>query len=92
MGYRELDLGHATSPDLQTWTAHDPVLPSGTPGAWDEMGNWAPDIFEKDGVYYCYYTGSDTNNNQAIGLATSARPSTSGRSASTPRLRRVLRV
>lgn len=71
VGYRELDLGHATSPDLRTWTAHEPVLPSGTPGAWDEMGNWAPDIFEKDGTYYCYYTGSDTNNNQAIGLATS---------------------
>ncbi len=71
VGYRELDLGHATSSDLQHWIAHDPVLPSGTPGAWDEMGNWAPDIFEKDGRYYCYYTGSDTNNNQAIGLATS---------------------
>ena len=33
-------------------------------------GQWAPDIFGKDGLLP-YYTGSDTNNNQAIGLATS---------------------
>lgn len=71
VGYRELDLGHATSTDLRTWTPHDPVLPAGPAGAWDECGNWAPDIIEVDGVYYCYYTGSDINNNQAIGLATS---------------------
>lgn len=71
VGYKELDLGHATSTDLRTWTPHEPVLPAGPAGAWDECGNWAPDIIEVDGVYYCYYTGSDTNNNQAIGLATS---------------------
>ena len=71
VGYRELDLGHATSTDLRTWTAHAPVLPAGPHGAWDESGNWAPDIIEADGTYYCYYTGSDSNNNQAIGLATS---------------------
>lgn len=71
VGYRELDLGHATSTDLRDWTPHAPVLPAGPAGAWDESGNWAPDIIEVDGVYYCYYTGSDKNNNQAIGLATS---------------------
>lgn len=71
VGYRELDLGHATSTDLHTWTPHDPVLPAGPAGAWDESGNWAPDIIVVDGLYYCYYTGSNSNNNQAIGLATS---------------------
>lgn len=71
VGYRELDLGHATSTDLLMWTPHDPVLPAGPKGAWDESGNWAPDIIEVDGTYYCYYTGSDSDNNQAIGLATS---------------------
>jgi len=71
VGYRELDLGHATSTDLRSWTPHEPVLPAGPVGAWDESGNWAPDIIEANGVYYCYYTGSDKNNNQAIGLATS---------------------
>jgi len=71
LGYQELDLGHATSTDLRTWTPHDPVLPAGPPGAWDECGNWAPDIIEVDGTYYLYYTGSDVHNNQQIGLATS---------------------
>jgi beta-fructofuranosidase len=72
VGYRELDLGHATSPDLRVWTPQAPVLPAGPAGAWDEAGNWAPDMIEANGLYYCYYTGSDRQNNQAIGLATSA--------------------
>ncbi len=71
VGYREIDLGHATSTDLRLWTPQEPVLPAGPPGAWDEAGNWAPDIIEVEGVYYLYYTGSDKDNNQKIGLATS---------------------
>ena len=72
LGYREIDLGHAISADLCTWTPLPPVLGPGAPGAWDEMGIWAPDIIEVDGVYYMFYTGSDAQNNQAIGLASSA--------------------
>jgi len=71
LGYKEIDLGHATSADLRLWTPQPPVLPAGPPGAWDEAGNWAPDIIEVDGVYYLFYTGSDALNNQKIGLATS---------------------
>src|SRR5688572_32070057 len=71
VGYREIGLGHAVSTDLRTWTPQEPVLPAGPPGTWDESGNWAPDIIEVEGVYYLYYTGSDRNNNQKIGLATS---------------------
>jgi len=72
LGYREIDLGHAISTDLCTWTPVQPVLGPGAPGAWDETGIWAPDIIEVDGVYYMFYTGSDAQNNQAIGLASSA--------------------
>ncbi|HJZ47786.1 MAG TPA: family 43 glycosylhydrolase [Roseiflexaceae bacterium] len=72
LGYREIDLGHAISTDLWSWTPLPPVLGPGTPGAWDEAGIWAPDIVEIEGVYYMFYTGSDAQNNQAIGLATSA--------------------
>jgi hypothetical protein len=36
------------------------------------MGIWAPDIIEVDGVYHMFYTGSDAQNNQAIGLASSS--------------------
>jgi hypothetical protein len=71
LGYREIDLGHATSADLCAWTTLPPVLGPGAPGAWDETGIWAPDIVEQAGVYYMFYTGSDARNNQAIGLATS---------------------
>jgi beta-fructofuranosidase len=71
LGYREIDLGHAVSADLFSWTALPPVLGPGSPGAWDETGIWAPDIVEAGGVYSMFYTGSDADNNQAIGLATS---------------------
>lgn len=71
LGYREIDLGHAISPDLCTWTAQPPVLGPGAPGAWDAAGIWAPDIIEAGGVHHMFYTGSDAQNNQAIGLATS---------------------
>lgn len=70
-GYREIDLGHATSTDLRRWTPQEPVIPVGVPGAWDEVGVWAPDIIERNGVYYIFYTGSDANYNQRIGIATS---------------------
>lgn len=71
LGYREINLGHAISTDLCTWKALPPVLGPGAPGAWDETGIWAPDIIEADGMYHMFYTGSDAQNNQALGLATS---------------------
>jgi beta-fructofuranosidase len=71
LGYREIDLGHAVSTDLCTWKALPPVLGPGGPGAWDETGIWAPDIIEAEGVYHMFYTGSDAQNNQALGLARS---------------------
>jgi beta-fructofuranosidase len=71
LGYREIDLGHAISTDLYTWTPQPPVLGPGASGAWDETGIWAPDIINVDSVYYMFYTGSDAQNNQAIGVATS---------------------
>ncbi len=72
LGYREIDLGHAISADLCTWTRQPPVLGPGAAGAWDATGIWAPDIIEVDGIYYMFYTGSDAQNNQAIGLASSS--------------------
>lgn len=71
LGYREIDLGHAVSTDLRLWTPQAPVIPVGPSGAWDELGVWAPDVVERDGVYYLFYTGSDAAYNQRIGVATS---------------------
>ena len=53
-GYKEIDLGHAVSADLRVWTPLAPVVPAGEPGAWDESGVWAPDVFEHDDLYYLY--------------------------------------
>jgi beta-fructofuranosidase len=71
VGYKEIDLGHAISTDMRLWTPQAPVIPAGPPGAWDEAGIWAPDIIERDGVFYIFYTGSDDKTNQKIGIATS---------------------
>ena len=65
-----------TSDDLQTWSERSRVFDE-TP-AWVKEkipdfhgGMWAPDIYEKDGTYYLYYSVSEMGkNNSAIGVAT----------------------
>ncbi len=53
----ETSLGHAMSPDLETWFEVDTVLTvSRVPGAWDEHHVWAPTIVEQDGVTWMLYT------------------------------------
>ncbi|MBI1797997.1 MAG: family 43 glycosylhydrolase [Candidatus Eisenbacteria bacterium] len=70
-----VDLGHATSTDLTHWTQQPAVLPV-RPDHWDNREIWAPDLIERDGVFYLFYSAV-TNNppaedlHQQIGLATS---------------------
>lgn len=45
----------------------DVLLPSKTPGAFDENNLFHPWVLEKDGVYYMYYSGAATY----VGVATS---------------------
>ena len=53
----ETSLGHAMSPDLETWFVVDTVLTvSQVPGAWDEHHVWAPTLVEHDGVTWMLYT------------------------------------
>ena len=53
----ETSLGHAMSPDLETWFELDTVLTvSRVPGAWDEHHVWAPTLVEHDGVTWMLYT------------------------------------
>ncbi len=53
----ETSLGHAISPDLESWFDLDTVLTvSRVPGAWDEHHVWAPTLVEKDGVTWMTYT------------------------------------
>ena len=75
----EEDLGHATSSDLVVWQRHEPVVPRGARGSWDEFKVLAPHIVQKDGIYYMFYTGLNcphpewkrNHSLERIGLATS---------------------
>ncbi|TVQ27551.1 MAG: hypothetical protein EA383_02340 [Spirochaetaceae bacterium] len=67
----EEDIGHATSDNLVVWDRHAPVVPRGTIGSWEESKVFAPDVLEKDGLYYMFYTGVTRYVVQSIGLATS---------------------
>lgn len=76
--HRHARIGHATSPDLVTWTNHGVVLEPGGPGTFDETATWTGCVVPgPDGVWRMFYTGArfvsadaDTNV-QAIGVATS---------------------
>lgn len=62
------------SKNLSDWEALGPVF---TPArdAWAVNSLWAPEVIEKDGVYYMYYSGNDLNGGgMKVGLATSASP------------------
>lgn len=76
--HRNAKVGHATSPDLTTWTDLGLVLEPGTLGDFDETATWTGSVIQgPDGVWRMFYTGSrflsiDTNANvESIGVATS---------------------
>jgi len=69
--------GHATSPDLRTWTFFpDNTLFRSDPNAaaWDHDHVWAPSIVENAGTFWMFYTGAKDENGcanptQKIGVA-----------------------
>jgi len=67
-------LAHATSTDLDTWIARDPVLCVDSSIPFEAGHLWAPFVFENDGVYYMYYTGLSSEPSQVLCLATSTDP------------------
>ncbi len=67
-----------TSSDLVEWKAHDQLVFSRTARSWGEEKFWAPDILERDGTFYLYYSavgpvGNDRTSHR-ICVATSASP------------------
>lgn len=64
------------SDDMESWHRVDPVFedtPEWVLGLLPDFRNhiWAPDIFEREGTYYLYYSVSAFGrNNSAIGVAT----------------------
>lgn len=70
----ENQFAYARSADLCTWEDLGTVLAERTPGAWDDMGVWAPFVYEEDGTFYLFYTGVTVHFTQSIMLATSTNP------------------
>lgn len=66
----ELQLGHATSPNLRNWIVLPPVLEAG-PDSWDNNRIWAPDVQAEPGGWSMYYTGVAPDFLQRMGIATS---------------------
>ncbi len=68
-------IGHAVSPDLQSWTeAEDALAPSAAP-AFDDMGTWTGSIVQgDDGTWFMFYTGTGSAERglkQRVGFARS---------------------
>ncbi len=75
----EIDLGHATSTDLEHWAIQPRILPIDPPHGWKSRNVWAPHVVRADLViagqlwpYLMTYTGVDSSRNQEIGVAVSA--------------------
>lgn len=76
--HRNARIGHATSPDLMSWTDHGQIFEPGPPGSFDDTANWTGSVVRgADDRWYLYYTGShwlspDSNENiETIGMAVS---------------------
>jgi hypothetical protein len=74
----EIDIGHATSPDLVHWTIQPRILPIDIPNGWKARNVWAPHVIRATVVansqtwqYLMSYTGVDSLRSQEIGLAVS---------------------
>ena len=65
-----VQFGHAVTSDLAHWRILEPAL-FVDPGHWDGRAIWAPNVIERDGKYYMFYTGLNARLCQSIGVAMS---------------------
>lgn len=71
-----------SSDDLQTWDSCGQVYKGGQPGQWNKDCFWAPEVYERDGKYYIFFSANLNDslnvNNDAetfnIGVAVSDSP------------------
>ncbi len=66
----EIWFGHATTRDFLRWETHEPCFYI-DPSGWDNGHVFAPNVIEKDGRYWMFYTGCAIDNTQRIGAAVS---------------------
>ena len=68
-------IGHAVSADLRNWRVVEDAIAPGPAGAWDDLSTWTGSVIERDGLWWCFYTGVNRAEGgliQRIGAATSA--------------------
>lgn len=69
-----------SSDDLATWTDEGAIYQSDTPGSWGTDCFWAPEVYERDGKYYLWYSANWKENptqeleNFRIGVAVADKP------------------
>jgi beta-fructofuranosidase len=68
-------IGHATSPDLVTWSRVEDALVRGDAPAFDDLATWTGSVVRHpDGTWFLFYTGGTRSPHgvvQSIGYATS---------------------
>ena len=68
------------STDLKTWTSCGQVYRGGTVEQWNVDCFWAPEVYERNGKYYMFYSANSRNNptnegeNFKIGVAVASSP------------------
>lgn len=51
-----------SSDDLVTWTDEGPIYRGGTSGSWGTDCFWAPEVYERNGKYYLWYSANRKEN------------------------------
>ncbi len=68
------------SDDLASWESIGQVYKGAAPDQWNESCFWAPEVYERDGKYYMFFSANDRNNpnneqeNFKIGVAVADSP------------------
>ncbi|MBD5224489.1 MAG: family 43 glycosylhydrolase [Bacteroidales bacterium] len=68
------------SDDLASWESIGQVYKGAQPDQWNESCFWAPEVYERDGKYYMFFSANDRNNpnneeeNFKIGVAVADSP------------------
>lgn len=69
-----------SSDDLVTWKDEGPVYQGGTSDSWGTDCFWAPEVYERDGKYYLWFSANWKENptqeqeNFRIGVAVADKP------------------
>lgn len=77
---QEKHFGCHMSEDLVNWTYQGTVYEGKTPGSWAESCFWAPEVYERDGKFYLFFSANWKENpdneqeNFRIGVAVSDSP------------------